>query len=184
MTRRIPLTALTAAICVLAACDRQPATAAPASPAPVTADAAPAPNPVVTTPDTPPAVVSGSGTVMAQPGPDASTWELKKAHVTGNLLTAQFYVRPATKDDITYHGDIDQISMVDDATAQRYGVIKDQSGNALVSDRSGSNSLRVSTSRDEAANVWVKFPAPPATSRTVSITLPQVAPFDGVPVTR
>jgi hypothetical protein len=31
---------------------------------------------------------------------------------------------------------------------------------------------------------WVKFPAPPATSKTVSLNLPKTAPFDGVPVTR
>ncbi len=185
MTHRT-LVATLAIAGLLSACNReQPSDPAAIQSAPTSApaSAAPASNPVVTTADTATPVANGAGTIMAQPGPDASTWELKKVHVTGNLLTAQFYVRPAVKDDITYHGDIADISMVDDATSQRYGVVKDQSGNALVSDLSGSN-LRVSTSTDEAANVWVKFAAPPATSRTVSITLPEVAPFDGVAVTR
>lgn len=172
------------AACIAVGCERQPSPAdAAAPPAPVAGAPAAAENPAVREPD---AVrqVAPTGTVIAsQPGPDGSTWDLTKVRVTGNLLTAQFNVRPRLQEDISYWGEIADISLVDDATAQRYSVVEDQSGRPMVSELGG-DSLRVNTRRDETATVWVKFPAPPASSATVSITLPKVGSFDGVPVSR
>jgi hypothetical protein len=173
------------AACIAVGCERQPSPADAAAPSAPVADAPSAntANPAVREPD---AVrqVAPTGTVIAsQPGPDGSTWDLTKVRVTGNLLTAQFNVRPRLQEDISYWGEIADISLVDDATAQRYSVVEDQSGRPMVSELSG-DSLRVNTRRDEAGTVWIKFPAPPASTTTVSITLPKVGSFDGVPVSR
>jgi hypothetical protein len=171
--------------CVAVGCDRQPSPAADgtASPAATEASAAPAANPAVREPDAVRQVAPTGEVIASQPGPNGSTWDLTKVRVTGNLLTAQFNVRPRLQEDISYIGEIDDISLVDDATAQRYTVVEDQSGRPMVSELSG-DSLRVNTRRDEAGTVWIKFPAPPASTTTVSITLPKVGSFDGVPVSR
>ncbi len=176
------------AACVAVGCERQPSPAGDAAvPPAATADAAQtaasATNPAVREPDAVRQVAPGVDVIASQPGPNGSTWDLTKVRVTGNLLTVQFNVRPRIQEDITYYGEVADISVVDDATAQRYTVVEDQSGRPMVSDLSGS-SLRLSTRRDEAGTVWIKFPAPPASSATVSISLPKVGSFDGVPVAR
>lgn len=173
------------ACALVAACNQQPAPASSeGAPPPAASEAAPTANPAVRAPDvaiTP--VGSTANVIAAQPGPGGSTWELTKVKVTGNLLTVQWTVRPRVKTSATYYGSVADISLVDDATSQRYGVVEDQSGQPMVSDVSG-DSFRVSASRDETAIAWAKFAAPPATSTTVSINVPKVGAFDGVPVTR
>ena len=72
--------------------------------------------------------------------------------------------------------------MIDDATSQRIGVLKDNAGEWMASNVSG-NSLNTDCEIKPGV-IWAKFPAPPATSKTVSINLPKVGPFDGIPVTR
>jgi hypothetical protein len=176
------------AACMAMGCERQPSPADEVAPQPsASTDPAqtttPAANPAVREPDAVRQVAPTGNVIASQPGPDGSTWDLTKVRVTGNLLTAQFNVRPRLQDDISYWGEIADISLVDDATAQRYSVVEDQSGRPMVSELGGS-SLRVNTRRDEAGTVWIKFPAPPVSSRTVSITLPKVGSFDGVPVSR
>ncbi len=78
--------------------------------------------------------------------------------------------------------------MIDDATSQRIGVLKDNEGNAMVSNLNRSSSPENDNMMVDCTSkpgvMWAKFSAPPATSPTVSISLPGVAPFDGIPVQR
>lgn len=186
MTARLLITSL--ALGLLAACNQQPSPApaetAPSSPQGEAPAADTAANPTVRqNPVAARVSQAGADAIDSQPGPDGSTWDLTKAKVTGNLLTVQFTVRPKLNDDISYYGEVADISVVDDATSQRYGIVKDEAGQPLVSDRSGDR-LHLDTGRDETGIVWAKFPAPPPTSNTISINFPEVGTFDGVPVTR
>ena len=61
-------------------------------------------------------------------------------------------------------------------------MLKDNDGKWLASPINGKD-LWVQLANSPVI-VWFKFPAPAATSKTVSINIPEVAPFDGVPVTR
>lgn len=119
--------------------------------------------------------------IQTQPGPEGSQVALNKVAVTGDVLTVQ----------VTYSGakgwsypPVEDISVIDDATAQRIGVLKDNAGKPLASPLDGEGKkLWVNLSRSPVI-AWFKFPAPAATSKTVSVNIPEVAPFDGVPVTR
>lgn len=119
--------------------------------------------------------------IQSQPGPDGSQVDLIKLAVTGDILTATF--RCSSQDKInTESFRLDGISVIDDATSQRISVLKDNAGNWLASSASG-NSI-MADCEVKPGIFWAKFPAPPATSKTVSVNLPDTAPFDGVPVTR
>lgn len=119
--------------------------------------------------------------IQSQPGPDGSQVDLLKLAVTGDILTATF--RCSSDQRINTEAfRITDVSVIDDATSQRIGVLKDNDGNWLVSRPTGDNMMVSCETRPGV--FWAKFPAPPATSRTVSINLPDTAPFDGVPVTR
>src|SRR3546814_4391353 len=118
---------------------------------------------------------------------DGSQVDLLSVKVTGDILTVAMrcssperYNRESIR--------VAQVSVIDDATSQRIGVLKDNEGNAMVSNLVRSSSPETDNMMVDCTSkpgvMWAKFPAPPATSATVSINLPGVAPFDGIPVQR
>lgn len=196
MTIRPVLSALV--VSLIAACQQQPAPADAGDASPPPAEIAsnpttqpvepaapaaePAPNPTVQQPAAPPPAPAAP--IATQPGPNGSEWDLVKVAVTGNMLTVQFNVRTGEK-SLLRHFRLDEISFVDDATSQRYGVLRDDSGKSMASPLSSDNkSLLPSIGSGSNGVVWLKFPAPPATSPTISINFPEVAPFDGVAIKR
>lgn len=131
--------------------------------------------------EAPVAPVAPAAAIQSQPGPDGSQVDLIKLAVTGDILTATF--RCSGPDKINTEAfRVEQISVIDDATSQRISILKDNAGDWLASSVSG-NSMMVEC-EVKPGIFWAKFPAPPPTSRTVSVNLPNTAPFDGVPVTR
>ena len=117
--------------------------------------------------------------IQTQPGPKGYQVALNRVAVTGDILTVALTFQGGT---CCAYIPVDQVSVIDDATAQRISVLKDNAGNWMAAPFDGS---RVRVGYDGATTqVWFKFPAPPATSKTVSIAIPGVAPFDGVPITR
>lgn len=135
---------------------------------------------VTPTPTPTPAPIEAA--IQEQPGPGGSRVALNRVQVTGDVLTVQ----------LTYSGgrptynyvNVSGVSVIDDATSQKISVLKDGEGKWLAAPMSGDNQVRAEIGQPSPSIVWFKFPAPPATSRTVSINIPEVGPFDGVPVTR
>ena len=124
--------------------------------------------------------------IISQPGPNGTTWNLTRVAVTGRLMTVQFQVKPAAgKSMLLTSQRMTEINLVDDATSQRYSVLKDDTGKYMASPlTSKGDDLRVDSGVDKSAVVWFKFPAPPEGSTSVSINIPEVGPFDGVTVKR
>lgn len=134
------------------------------------------------TPSTP-APLAAAPAIQTQPGPNDYQVALNRVAVTGDVLTVA----------LTYSGGkccayakLDEVSVIDDATSQRLGVLKDNAGKWMASpmDSRGDRLAIGLGGNDAPRQVWFKFPAPPAGSKTVSIAIPEVAPFDAVPVTR
>ena len=113
--------------------------------------------------------------------------DLMRVEVTGDLLTVDLRFRNPTATFASAVLPIAQVSVIDDATSRRYGVVKDQAGTfmaaPLTSGRS-SNRIMARVPANSHAVVWFKFPAPPPTSETVSINIPDAAPFDGIRLQR
>jgi hypothetical protein len=132
---------------------------------------------------------STSGAIQTQAGPDGSQVNLVKAAVTGKLLTIELlYSVPSNYEDRIYEDyPIEQVSYIDDATSQRYGVVKDQSGTWMASptlEEAEVQKFSIGIEANEPQVVWFKFPAPPESAQTISINIPEVGPFDGVTVQR
>lgn len=120
--------------------------------------------------------------IQTQPGPKGNTVALNRVAVTGDILTVSMTFSGGT--DCCIHMPVEDVAVIDDATSQRIGVLKDNSGKWMAAPlETGGRNVGPESFRT-ASVVWFKFPAPPATSRTVSVALPGVAPFDAVPVTR
>lgn len=139
-------------------------------------------------PEGPPVTPMAAATVIqSQPGPEGSQVDLLSVKVTGDILTVT--LRCSSQEKYNRKSlRVAQVSVIDDATSQRIGVLKDNEGNAMVSNLSRSgNSDNDNMGVDCTSKpgvMWAKFPAPPATSKTVSISFPDIAPFDGITVQR
>lgn len=177
-------TALFVAAILLASCTQPTPPAETANTPAATSPAPEATNPTIA--QSAPAPASTSTPIASQPGPQGSQWDLTKAAVTGNLLTVQFLVKPAADKNLFFIDQkIEDVSVVDDATSQRYSILKDDTGKPMASPVAPTGRvLRLEIDRGSQAVVWFKFPAPPASSATVSINIPDVGPFDGVTVQR
>lgn len=121
--------------------------------------------------------------MQSQPGPGGSQVDLVKVAVTGDILTVTMRCSSPEKIN-TENFRVADISVIDDATSQRIGVLKDNDGKPMVSNPAPNGEYLSTGCEVKPGVIWAKFPAPPATSKTVSINFPEVAPFDGVTVTR
>lgn len=178
-----PLLLAATAMATLSACNvrEDDAAANAANPTVVTTAPAETAEPATATsvPIAPPITVPA---IQTQPGPKGNTVALNKVAVTGNILTVSMTYSGGS--DCCVHIPIDDVSIIDDATSQRISVLKDGTGKYMAAPlESGGRNVGPDSHRS-ASVVWFKFPAPPATSKTVSIAIPDVAPFDAVPVTR
>lgn len=139
----------------------------------------PAPTPTPT-----PAPAPTPAAIQVQPGPAGSQVSLTRVAVTGDILTVSLaYARPGMTDAAYDHPKLNEVSVIDDATSQRIGVLKDNNGQWLAAPLGTAGTLDLQLKQTPQI-VWFKFPAPPPTTKTVSINIPNVAPFDGVPIAR
>lgn len=183
MTARLMLPLL--AVCLMAACKQQPSPDTAATPPPVdTATETATPQDPASAPQASPPPVSAP--IATQPGSKGSQWELTKVAVTGSVLTVQFNVRAGDSHLWNPSLPLSDISVVDDATAQRYSPLQDNSGKPMAAPLNSVNDkmLKLDIKKNSNGVIWVKFPAPPASSQTVSINIPDVGPFDGVTIQR
>lgn len=134
--------------------------------------------------ETAPAPAPAQPVIQSQPGPNGITADLNKVQVTGNVLTVQVTIKGGPEKSESIYMKSGDVSVIDDATSQRYGILKGADGKYLASPISTDTQIGAYVSKNESEIFWFKFPAPPATATTVSINLPGIAPFDGVAVTR
>ncbi|WP_428151051.1 hypothetical protein [Brevundimonas sp.] len=181
MIVRIPLIAAVSTL-ALAACG-QPKTETDV-PADTTASTVERVSPTTTAPAAP---APTTAAIQTQPAADGVQVALNRVQVTGDVLTVQTtFTNPGTS-GAGMRFSVEEVSVIDDTTAQRYGVLRDATGRWQASPLQDATSNFVSFGVSQGGGsevVWFKFPAPPATSQTVSINIPGVGPFDGVPVTR
>ncbi|HEX8326289.1 MAG TPA: hypothetical protein VF629_02025 [Hymenobacter sp.] len=155
-----------------------PPASAPAETGVVRAESAPAAEPAAT---------PAKPALDTQPGPEGTQVALTKALVRGDILTVELqYSIPRDADRTpSVFTKLEQVNYVDDATSKKYGILKDQDGSFMATPLFGSTKqLHIRTSKGNPAIATFKFPAPPATSQTISLVVPEVGSFDGIAVQR
>jgi hypothetical protein len=72
---------------------------------------------------------------------------------------------------------------MDLAAGKKYEVLKDQENTYIASLRSGWKDQWYDTIEPgESRLIWMKFPAPPADVKTVTLQVPGVPPFEDLPI--
>ncbi|WP_416191623.1 phosphoribosylglycinamide synthetase [Neisseria sp. CCUG12390] len=118
-----------------------------------------------------------------------TTVHLTKAKVVGPILTVEFVFEPKRKPNGEYdyvdgyEATFGDLSYIDEASAQKVGLLQDENGKFSASPSLDGKKLYISGLSKMTA-VTLKYPAPPATTQTISIDLPKVGSFDSIPVTR
>ncbi|GGK72245.1 hypothetical protein ACD591_05320 [Rufibacter glacialis] len=134
-----------------------------------------------------PEPASATPALDTQQGPKGMQVALTKARVVGDILTIEVqYSLPASASGTKFtYPALDNITYIDDATSRKYNLLRDQAGRYMANpiETSGKRS-RVKVKADEPGVASFKFPAPPATSQTVSVSIPEVGSFDGITVQR
>ncbi|WP_317107937.1 hypothetical protein [Chroococcidiopsis sp. SAG 2025] len=130
---------------------------------------------------------SKSKAIQTRSGPEGLEVDLVRAGITGKIFTVELLYRNPNSEYISnVEMPIQQVSYIDDATAKRYGVLKDESGQYLASPLGKRDKTIVDlggfSSVKKSKVAWFKFPAPPAGTKTVSINIPDVGPYDGISV--
>jgi hypothetical protein len=131
------------------------------------------------------AVLSEPKVIATRQGPNDLEVDLTRIGFTGDLMTIEMRVRNPANKQITFQGfRLEKVSVIDDATSRRYGVVKDQSDNYMASPSSGGYIEGQHIDGGGYSLMWFKFPAPPPSTQTISITIPTINPFDGIRLQR
>lgn len=113
-----------------------------------------------------------------------------KAKVIGKVLYVELTVKAESPDEgnTSLHIlDIREINYIDDAETKKHEVLKDDEGEYQASPLQSLRSSRLQFStkyKKQEVLVSLKFAAPPETSKTITLNLPDFGSFDSIPITR
>ena len=97
----------------------------------------------------------------------------------GNVLTALVRLRNQGTTAVTIQIGMDQVSVIDEAGAKKYEVLRDEKGAYI-----GSAPTRINESLPNTGTmtIWMKFPAPPPEVRMATLAIPSMPPFEDLPI--
>jgi hypothetical protein len=137
------------------------------------------------------AAATGSAPVLAtgefSDDPDLRCDLLEVKRVSGGALMVRWRVVNTTGASgggltgsagktINYNFDWPELYYIDPAENKKYQFLTDSGGNRILNVAYGN--FAAGTQRVN----WAKFPAPPANSKKISLSIPRFAPFEDVPV--
>ena len=187
------------ALALLTACQKEPEPTPPPQPqeqAPNPNPAPPAPTP---TPASNPSLIREPAAPQQQPDPaaqaiqskpfgDGGTLALTKVKVVGQILNVEFMFTPAKNENGSYKytgartGKVEDFAYIDESTSKRISLLQAENGKYMVDP--SPQGKDISLSGNSPRIVALKFPAPAATTPTITIDFPGAGSFDSVPVSR
>lgn len=190
----LPATAVL--LMLTAGCQARQEAASEAEPAPAAApaEATPEPAPAAPTtaaPATAPATAENPPTATASTAPLASqtsNWPGIVADVTefrrkGSTLTARVVFRNSGPDRSEADVHYNEVYVMDTAAGKKYEVLRDERGSYIAALRTGySDRWYQNLEPGQTYTVWMKFPAPPPETRTITLQVPGVPPFEDLPI--
>ena len=128
--------------------------------------------------------VLGSAQYSADPDLRCDILEVKR--VSGGALNVRWRIINTTGapggltggagKTINYDFNWDNIYFIDPAENKKYQYLKDSAGNRILDVFYGN------LAPGQQRLNWAKFPAPPASSKKITINIPHFAPFEDIPV--
>jgi len=160
------------------------ATAAPTQSAPAAAPASNPPQPVPASPTAAAAPQPAAAAIATQEtnfkGVSAAVTEFRRK---GNTLTAKVHVVNHGTDKPEVAFKFDEVYLLDVGAGKKYNVLKDEKGAYIASTRSGWNDRWYDYMEPGSSYLlWMKFPAPPADVKVITLNLPGAPPFEDLTI--
>ena len=160
---------LIALLLLVAACQ------APADPPPSSATTVPAPGQPAS---------AGTEVLPTPAGSHNTNWPGIVADVSefrrrGQVLTAVVRLRNQSTAVAVMELSFDQVYVIDEATGKKYEVLKDEKDAYIAS---APRFITQGLLRNQEMLVWMKFPALPPETHTATLVVPQMAPFEDLPI--
>ncbi|WP_374665367.1 hypothetical protein [Acinetobacter sp.] len=116
------------------------------------------------------------------------TLALQSVKVTGKILTVKVMAQPnpapnGKTEFMSTSINLSQTNYIDDDTAKKVGLLQDDAGVWMAAPLNATDKAISKASYDPILLTF-KFPAPPESTKTVSINLGNAGSFDGIPVER
>ena len=156
------------------------ATTAPSTATQATATSAPAPVPA---PATPAPATPSAGALATQ----ETNWKGIVAEVTefrrkGNTLTAKVRLSNHGSEETKAEVLFKEVYLIDTAGGKKYEVLRDEKGTFISSLTPGWNDRWYDShlKPGDSYLLWMKFPAPPAEIRAITLQIPSTPPFEDI----
>lgn len=182
---RLTACALILGLAALAGCTTRESAPTPAPAAPPRAAAAASPAaaaPLTTLAPVPGSVaaVAGAPALGTQEGKWAgTTFDVVEFRRRGNTLTAKIRISNRGAENAEPDIHLNEAYLMDAAAGKKYEVLKDEKSEYIASLRTGWRDRWYETVKPgQATTIWMKFPAPPAEVKAVTLTVPGVPPFE------
>lgn len=136
----------------------------------------------------PPAASPAAAANVVALSSQETNWTGVTAEVTefrrkGNTLTAKVRFRNSGTESREPDIQLRDTYVMDASAGKKYEVLKDEKNTYIGSLRPGYSERWYTTLKTgEQATIWMKFPAPPAEVKAVTLQLPGVPPFEDVPI--
>lgn len=178
------------------ACKETPPETSPAASQPAAGEAGPI---AVAAPAVSPAAAEPSGAAPATPLPaspaqesvlasQVTNWNGVVAEVTefrrkGNTLTVKVRLRNQGGAEIQPEIRYEEVYVMDLAAGKKYTTLQDEAGSYIAALRSGWKDRWYDTLKPgQSQLLWMKFPAPPAEVRAVTLQIPGMPPFEDLAI--
>lgn len=155
-----------------------PETSEPATPEPA-GDTTPAPADAA-----PPASGSPAAVIASQ----ESNWPGVLVEVTefrrkGSALTARVVLRNQGSAEVQPEVRYDEVYLMDLGAGRKYQVLRDENGAYIAALRPGWKDRWYETlAAGKSFTIWIKFPAPPPDVNAVTLQIPNLPPFEDLPI--
>lgn len=116
-----------------------------------------------------------------------TNWQGVTADITefkrkGNTLSVRVRMHDDGGKDVYVSFDYDNCYLLDAGAGKKYQVLKDDAGAAIAAVNSGNDGWHETVKAGQSQTIWMKFPAPPATVKTVSLSIDNTPPFDDLAI--
>jgi hypothetical protein len=100
----------------------------------------------------------------------------------GNTLTVRVRLHDDGGKDAPVPFSYDKCYLLDAGAGKKYQVLKDDAGAAIAAVNAGNYEWHETIKAGQSQTIWMKFPAPPATVKSVSLTIDNTLPFDDLAI--